>query len=227
MQAGRELERLLEQVAGVEPLPARLEQLSAALLGRPYVVGPLIGSADEPAQLVTRLDAFDCVTYVETVLALGRCRAAADFEPQLMALRYAGGRIDWRARNHYMSWWLERNAAAGFVEPLLTDQLVTEPEPRQLSVLTGFAPEPRRLSWLPSQRAGLLDDLARSGDVACFVSTRAGLDTFHVGLLIEGSPLRLRHAAKSRGGAVEEPLSDFLTREETPGLLLARPLERT
>ncbi len=222
-----ELERLLESVEGTGPLPARLDRLSAALLGRPYVVGPLVGSATEPEQLVTRLDAFDCVTYVETVLALGRCRTADDFEPELVALRYEGGRIDWRTRNHYMSWWLERNAAAGLVAPLLTEALVTEPEPRALSVLTGFVPEARRLAWLPSDRAHLLDDAARSGDVACFVSVRGGLDTFHVGLLIEGSPLLLRHAAKSRGGAIEEPLADFLDREETPGLLLARPLERT
>ena len=35
------------------------------------VVRPLIGSSAVPEELVTRLDAFDCVTYAESVLALG------------------------------------------------------------------------------------------------------------------------------------------------------------
>lgn len=220
-----ELQRLLAEVEGVQPLSARLERLSGALLGRPYVDGPLIGSAEQPEELVTRLDAFDCVTYIETVLALGRCRDAADFPAQLTALRYEEGRIDWRARNHYMSWWLERNVAAGLVEPLLAHQLVSEPAPRMLSVLSGFKPERRRLRWLPSAQAGRLDAAGRSGDVVCFVSVRPGLDTFHVGLLVQGKKARLRHSSHSRGGVVEEPLNAFLAREETPGLLLARPLE--
>ena len=227
MRATEELDALLAEVAGTSGLPERLGRLSARLLGRPYVVSPLVGSQDEPEELVCRLDGFDCVTYVETVLALGRCRTAADFAPALTALRYDGGRIDWRARNHYMSWWLDRNADAGLVAPLLTDELVPEPASRILSVLPGFAPERRRLRWLPSARASRLDHLARTGDVACFVSVRPGLDTFHVGLLVTGLSTRLRHASKSRGGVVEEPLAAFLAREETPGLLLARPLERT
>jgi hypothetical protein len=227
MQSRQALDALLSEVEGVTSLPDRLDRLSAGLLGRPYITSPLIGSATEPEQFVDRIDGFDCVTYIETVLALARCRSVDDFVPELTALRYDGAQVDWKARNHYMSWWLERNVAAGIVEPLLADELVPEPASRMLSALPGFPPQRRRLHWLPSARAFRLDSLGRTGDVVCFVSVRPGLDTFHVGMVVSGPKARLRHASKSRGGVVEEPLVAFLAREETPGLLLARPLERS
>ncbi|HMM35354.1 MAG TPA: DUF1460 domain-containing protein, partial [Thermoanaerobaculia bacterium] len=93
-------------------LPARVEALSASLLGAPYVAHALVGSATEPEALVAPLDGFDCVTYVESVLALARAGDPSRFVEELRALRYDGGRVEWERRNHYMTDWVRRNAAA-------------------------------------------------------------------------------------------------------------------
>ena len=47
-----------------------MEALSRYFLGHPYQINPLIGSAGTPEVFTVSLDAFDCVTFVETILAL-------------------------------------------------------------------------------------------------------------------------------------------------------------
>lgn len=97
------------------------------LLGLPYVPRTLDQNATE--QLVVNLRAFDCTTYLETVLALAFAHhalppnaPAAQVEPQfrryLTKLRYRNGQIDgYASRLHYFSDWLRDNQRKG----LLTD----------------------------------------------------------------------------------------------------------
>jgi len=201
----------------------RLGRISAALLGAPYLAHPLIGSPTTPEQLVTRVDAFDCVTLVESVLALGRAQSPARFADELIALRYHRGRIDWHERNHYTSEWIDRNQAAARLDRVLPELWIGED--RRLSVLEGYRVVERRVCFLPVERAGALAGAARTGDVVAFVSPRDDLDCFHVGLLVVDGEVRLRHASRSLGSVVEVPLAEFLARNATPGLLVARPLE--
>ena len=70
--AGQIPPHLIEVAAKVaqEPLPVRLEAVSEALLGRPYLIDPLgEGFGIDPDPLA-RYDAFDCLTFVEELLAL-------------------------------------------------------------------------------------------------------------------------------------------------------------
>jgi len=220
----REARRLLSLSEKGSGIVQRIESLSAALLGRPYLTSPLRGGPDQPEAFVIDLQGFDCVTFVETVLALALSSSAADAPERLRELRYAHGRIDWLDRNHYMSGWLQENARKGFVETVPPAR--PEAVPRLLSCLPGY-PACRReivycpLSEVPRWRAGLL-----SGDLLFFVSLREDLDVFHLGILVRtaaGEPL-LRHAAKSRGAVIEERLDDFLARNEMAGLIAARPV---
>ncbi len=227
LRAGQdELKRLLALVDGIEDLPSRIGRISEDLVGRPYLVEPLVGSPTQDEQLVSRVDGFDCVTLAESVVALATSPAAERFEASLIALRYHLGRVTWIDRNHYMSLWIDRNEAAGAFTRVLPGRWVAEDAPRTLSVLAGYPPIERTLAYLPLRRVGELDRGARTGDVVCFVSTRDDLDTYHVGILVAragaGSP-RVRHASRSAGRVVEESLEDFLQRNETPGLLVARP----
>jgi hypothetical protein len=220
----QELVRILSMTPGLARIGERVGLISAYFLGRPYLANPLVGSFAEREQLVTRLDGFDCVTFVETVLALARCRRPEDYERELSALRYEGGKVDGLARNHYTSDWIARNVAAGCLESLLAGQTVAEH--RLLCTLDGYPPREQTLCYLPRARADLLESAAQTGDVVCFVSTRPELDTFHLGLLATGDPIRLRHASRSAGMVVDETLGAFLDRNETPGLLLARPVDK-
>lgn len=222
-----ELEQVLALAAGIEDLEGRLARISDHLVGRPYLAGPLLGSPTEEERLVSRLDGFDCVTFVESVIAIAGCRDARDYEPRLVALRYRGGQVQWLERNHYMSLWIERNVDSGVVRPVLRRRWIAEETARTLCCLDGFPSHERHLEYLPVQRVEELCTEARSGDVVCFVSTRGDLDTYHVGMLVRRPhplPLLLRHASRSAGQVVEETLTEFLQRNETPGLLVARPL---
>ena len=221
----RDLVRLLGMAHDLSAVEQRLDLLSAAFVGRPYLDRPLRGSPTEPETMVSRLDGFDCVTLVESVIALARSRVPADFERELVALRYDQGCVDWLARNHYMTLWTERNASAGVVCPVGVEHWSGETSVRRLSCLEGYPAIERSIAFLPVGAADQLGVWGRSGDVICFVSERDDLDTFHVGLLVrrELDP-RLRHASRSAGRVVEQSLSEFLAANETPGMLVVRPL---
>lgn len=220
----------LARVSGIASLPRRLDLLSEGFLGAPYTVAPLIGSASTPEQLVIRLDAFDCVTYAETVLALAWSEAEEDLPGTLAALRYRDGRVAYHERNHYMVTWLERNGADGWLTPVAERAWVAAPEaPRVLSVLRDHPTREWHARYLPVGRWPELSAEVSPGDLVCFVSPRPDLDVFHVGLLfpaLDGP--RLRHASRAAGYVVEQPLSAYLDgRPECPGMLVARPLPRS
>ncbi len=206
-------------------LPARVEAVSAALLGEPYVAHALVGSATEPEAFVTPLDGFDCVTYVESVLALARAGAPAGFVEELRALRYDGGRVEWKRRNHYMTVWVRRNARAGAVRAVAPGALGKRVEKR-LSAVPGLPSSRARFAVVPKARLRAFLPRLANGDVLLFASTKAGLDVFHCGFLVlAGGSLRLRHASRSAGRVVEEDLSRFLAANRMAGLVAARPLD--
>ena len=81
----------------------RIDVISRHFLGRPYKPNPLIGTADTPEVFAASLDGFDCVTYIETVVALYRSFSVDDFTNWLRKIRYDRGLIQWARRNHYMT----------------------------------------------------------------------------------------------------------------------------
>jgi hypothetical protein len=220
----REVEHLLNLAEDAPDISARLGIFSAALMGRPYVADSLVGGPDQPERLVTRLDAFDCVTYCDTVIALAQARDPGQFRERVVALRYLRGHIDWRARNHYTHSWLERNVGARSLAPLLLGLWRDQGAPRSLDILRGYpslAWQPRYLPW--SRRASL-EACARTGDWLGFISRRPRLDTFHVGMLVVDGGLFVRHASRSRGQVIQEPLLNCMADWDVPGLFVARPL---
>ncbi|MBD5400647.1 DUF1460 domain-containing protein [bacterium] len=73
-------------------------------LGAKYILDPLGEASGYDPDPLIRFDAFDCTTFVETVLAGGD-------ENKLTKIRYADGRVDWRMRNHFIETdWLQNNA---------------------------------------------------------------------------------------------------------------------
>src|ERR1051326_1875630 len=109
----RRVERLLSKTKSYSSAGVRIEILSRQFLKRPYQTNALIGSADTPEVLTVSLDAFDCVTYIETILALSLASNADEFIEWIRKLRYQGGRVAWERRNHYMTGWIRSNVRAG------------------------------------------------------------------------------------------------------------------
>ena len=90
--------------------------------GRPYRTGTL--DAPRTETLVVRFDGFDCVTFVETALALARGAQASDttyagFARRLAEQRYrGGGPVGYCGRLHYFTEWITNNAKRGHVRRL-------------------------------------------------------------------------------------------------------------
>jgi hypothetical protein len=58
-----------------------------------------IGSATIPEQLTVRLDAVDCLTYLEYVEAMRRSNSSAEFLDNLKIVRYQDGKVEYGKRN--------------------------------------------------------------------------------------------------------------------------------
>ena len=205
---------------------ARVESISGRFLGYPYLAHSLVGSVDTPEVFNDSLAGFDCVTYIESVLALSYADGTKTFPSILKKLRYAGGKVDWHRRNHYMTQWLRNNARDGLVGRVGLRWATTRKN-RVLNVVPGLRASRESFSCIPKRRFSAVRSELRSGDLIFFASTRTHLDVFHCGILIgQGEDWVLRHASRSRGVVVDQDLGSFLKENRMAGLMLARPLDR-
>jgi len=227
-----------------------------AALGRRFVGAPYLpGTLDPhgPERLVINLRSFDCVTYVESMLAIARVlRAGAatfdDFTRELRRIRYRDGiPPDYPARLHYFSDWIAANEAKGIVQSIAAglggvvdtepiDFMSTHPGSyRQLADTANLRAiievearlRARERVYIPE--AGIADIASeiRDGDIIAATSTVAGLDIAHTGLALwHDGALHLMHAPLV-GSAVEIsvlPLADrILEIEGQDGIMVARP----
>ncbi len=221
----RRVQQLLEAAKSATRASSRIDRISSNLVGKPYVVNPLIGSAETPETFTIDMHRFDCVTLVETVLALAQSKNAGRFIDRLRRIRYEDGRIEWKRRNHYMTQWIRNNIAAGFVQRIpALKPIVTRK--RILDMIPGLPPRSAAFSCIPKRYLLRSVDKLESGDLIFCASTRKRLDIFHCGIIVKnGRGLLVRNAAKSRGAVVEEKLEDFLKRNRMAGVLLVRPAE--
>jgi cell wall-associated NlpC family hydrolase len=224
----RRVDQLLCETKGESSAGSRIDLLSRRFLEHPYQPNPLIGSVDKAEVFVASLEGFDCVTYIETVLALALSSNAGDFIKWLRKIRYEDGRIQWDRRNHYMTGWIRNNVREGIVRPLTTSDVPIVSRERVLDLLPGLAARRTRVKSVPKKAAPRLARHLQSGDLIFFASTRKHLDIFHVGIIVRaGKDLLMRHASRSRGGVVEQDLSDFLRTNRMTGVIVVRPQEVT
>jgi hypothetical protein len=203
----------------------RIDILSRDFLGRPYEPSPLTGSADRAEVFTASLDGFDCVTYIETILALARALDVDDFVHWLRRIRYEEGSIRWERRNHYMTNWIRHNIRQGIISPIPMPGVPTISRQRVLSAVPGLAAQPVRVSCVPkwaTKRA--VEPHLQSGDLIFFVSTRKNLDVFHAGIISrDGQKVLMRHASRGHRMVVEQQLSEFLTANRMAGIIVERP----
>lgn len=116
-----ELRRIHQQAASV---PQRVEAISELFLGAPYKLGPLGEGPDGEFDRdpLMRFDAFDCTTFVETVMALSLDSDLDAAKRTLQKIRYRDGQIGYATRNHFIELdWVPNNLAAGFIRDITAD----------------------------------------------------------------------------------------------------------
>ncbi len=227
---GQKLDRqrtrqILKEVAQFPTLGTRLKFITAQFIGKPYSIGPLIGSDTEPEVFTATYDGFDCVTYMETCLALAWAQKADEVNDLLREIRYRNGNIAWEDRLHYTTDWSKYQIKRGvFTDITRGDDTLSRT--KEINFLKCFAPRTITYRYFPKRKLNKVSQRLQDGDLIYFASTRKGLDTFHVGLLFwAGDKLVLRHAAKSKGGVVEQELAEFVKVNTMPGFIVARPKE--
>jgi hypothetical protein len=235
-----------ESVAGLVVRSARL------LAGSPYGGGTLEGAG--PERLRYTLEAFDCVTLVETALALARCAARNDtgttaFERELTRIRYRRGVMEgYPSRLHYFLDWIGDNTRKGIVRDV-THELGGGARTKRISFMTGHADRyppmsedgvhaamldvERRLSGgefheIPLRRVAGAAEGILPGDIIGITTTRKGLDVSHTGVAVRDAEiLRLLHAGTTGSRVEEAPgsLAAFVAAHPgASGIVVARPL---
>ena len=220
-----EAARLLEAAGAEATLNNRIEYISRDFLGKPYVENSLVGGPETPEVLTISLEAFDCVTYIETVLGLAFSRSTTSFVTAIREMRYENGEVDWRRRNHFMIDWIRNNELRGFIRDLTTGSRTVE-KTRNLDSIKGLPPRQATFRCFPKQNLSQVSLACETGDLIMFASTRRWLDVFHVGLLIKhANGFVMRHATRTAGCVIEQDLSEFIRNNRMSGFMLSRPVQ--
>ena len=222
----RRVEQLLAKTKSHRTAGNRIEVLSHQFLGLPYKINPLIGSSDQQEIFTISLNGFDCVTYVETILALARSATVDEFIAWMRRIRYDGGRPEWKRRNHYMIFWIRNNIREGALRRVLPRGVAVTVKERTLDLLPGLQARRARFTCVPKSSLNGLTPGLRTGDVILFASTRKHHDVFHCGIIVRDKDrLLMRHASRSRGEVVEQALKEFLKANRMAGVIVVRPTE--
>jgi hypothetical protein len=220
-----EAARLLESTSRAETLSTRLDTLSRSLMGRPNVENSLVGGPETAEVLTISLEAFDCVTYIEAVLGLAFSRSVSAVVTTIRDLRYEGGVIDWRRRNHYMVDWARNNEVRGMIDNLTKGPHTVE-KTRTLGSINGLPARQAIFRCFPRQRLPQMSPECETGDLILFASTKKRLDVFHVGLLVRREDsLMMRHATRTAGCVIEQNLEEFIQNNRMSGFILLRPVQ--
>jgi hypothetical protein len=205
------------------PLAERIGAVSAPFLGRPYVdgcAGEGEGSDPDPP---ARYDVFDCLTFIEEVLALALAPDPAWAGWYRTQLRFRDGVARYDQRHHFFeSQWIPDNIEAGFIEditPSLGEVVWIDKEVgpqvwqhwkrRRWFTLEDdqFPTEPLRLPVLPLDRA--LEAVDRIPAGAIIVTVRIPIDHLpilvtHVGITVPAKVPTMRHATRMTGQRVRD-----------------------
>ncbi len=257
---GSESVRLFDQVMDYaraqdlheRPVGEVMQALGLQFRGQPYVAGMLDAPSTE--KLVCRLNGFDCVTFVESAVALARAVRAQTytydaFMQHVQGARYRGGQMDgYCSRMHYFSEWIADNEKRGHVRNL-TEDLGGVPLEKTLGFMGAHREAYPRFAendslyqciqemearladleiyYVPQERIRATYDRLRAGDIVALATDIEGLDVSHTGLVYKGPEggTGLLHASTSEGVTVSPDLQAYVQNVDAQiGIVIARPL---
>ena len=235
------------------PVGEAMAAFGKHFIGTPYVAHSLEEPGDE--HLVVNLRGFDCLTFVENMLAMARCVRSGkatfdDFKKQLTLIRYTGGVISgYPSRLHYFTDWMKDNGAKGVLHPL-TQELGGVAYTKTIDFMSTHTASYRQLAdtafvqriraaettlnasplyYIPAEMITGIEGKLQSGDVIGAVTTMAGIDIAHTGMvLLTGGKAHFLHAPLSGKHVLvsDGSLAQYIQsiRSHT-GIVVGRPLE--
>jgi hypothetical protein len=225
---------------------ARVGELAVGTPYEPFTLEAYLRAGGSPSRtepLTLSLTRFDCVSLVESCLAVAR--VADDEGPpswerfgrEMARMRYRDGeRRGYTSRLHYFSEWIADGERRGLIQdrgaeldgvedarPLrfMTEHRASYPALADDGVFREIAAMERRLDGrprrvIPTARIPAVADRIETGDVLAFATAIPGLDVTHAAFAYRDASgvLRVLHAPLS-GGAVE------VSRAPLPGYVAA------
>jgi hypothetical protein len=234
------------------PMGEIIQAIAEQFLGTPYKADLLDQSKEET--LVVTLKAFDCVLFVETVLAIARGVVVQDysyptFVNHIRDQRYRNGEMNgYCSRLHYFSEWIVDNEKRGAVKNIGSD-LKGVPLNTTLNFMSKHRHSYARLNdeatykcfieteanldgvkldYIPTNQIHRVYTQLQPGDIIAVATNIPGLDVTHTGLAYRHLDGRvgLIHASPIGEVTIARDLQRYVSRVENAiGILVARPID--
>ncbi len=235
------------------PIGEIVQAIGLQLVGQPYVEGALDRTVEET--LIVDLTGFDCVTFVENVLALAQAVEAGTpsydaYIANLEALRYRDGeRNGYCSRLHYFTDWMRDNERRGAVRLVTRD--FGQPFDKTIDFMSGHRDAyPKlvgndslfaciedmetglaghNLYYVPQDDIRSVYDQLEAGDIIATATGIEGLDVTHTGFIFkDANRTGFLHASSTGEVKVSDDLADYIAGNSVQtGIIVARPLAHT
>ena len=192
-----------------EKMPNELiVQAALSLLNTPYVANTL--EVNEEEELVVNLSELDCMTFVESCIALSRAVQYPDYDyeyfvRELKKIRYRDGLINgYTSRLHYTSDWISNNIEKNIIEDITyalggkkfkpnVNYMSTHPnlypalrnsrqDVETMAEIEKRINQRNNYFFIPRNEINEKASLIKSGDIVCFTTKLPGLDISHLGI---------------------------------------------
>lgn len=231
--------------------PQLIQTIAAKFEGAAYKGGLLDQSSQE--ELVLSLSQFDCVLFVETVLAIARTVTVDNPSPQVFIdavqdQRYRQGqRQGYCSRLHYFSDWMVDNQRRKLVKNI-TPALGGIPLPKQLNFMSEHRQSYPQLQnnptnwrciqtvearlqslplhYIPQVQIRGIEASLQPGDIIAVATAVPGLDVTHTGLLYQmpNQAKGLIHASPGGSVRIAPNLATYVANvDQSIGIIVARP----
>ncbi|MGD1717140.1 DUF1460 domain-containing protein [Dapis sp. BLCC M172] len=230
-----------------------MQAIADYFIGTPYKAGLLDQSNQE--SLVITLDGFDCVLFVETVLAMARGIAMEDYSyltfiNNIRNQRYWKGKMDgYCSRLHYFSEWIADNQRRGNVRDIGVElggervkkqlffmsknrwnypQIASNDANYQCIVSMEDNISKLKINYIPYYKIRSIYGQLKPGDIIAVATEINGLDVTHTGLVYRNSDgnIGFIHASPAGKVTVAYDLERYIWNVESAiGILVARPVD--
>ena len=213
------------------PIGDLISKMAKLFVGVQYQAGTL-DSNPEKEELFVSLTNLDCLTLVETMLALARiikkdAYSFDDLKKEICYIRYRGGKItDYTSRLHYTAEWIldgqmkrlfqdSTQELGGEEIQFNTHYMSKNPDkypallknPKLIDKIesTENYINSQKFYYLPKNKFKNLDKKLRAGDIICITSNIDGLDYAHLGIVVideKSKQQKFFHASSAKGKTI-------------------------
>jgi hypothetical protein len=231
----------------------RIPALGRHFLGAPYAAGTLEKEGAEA--LVINLRQFDCLTFVENIIALTQLFRSEHvsfdrYREILASVRYRQGHLNgYASRLHYFTDWLFDNERKGFVKNIsrildgqpyskkinfMTEHPDHYPALKDRDVYRQIRAIERRIQqrvcyYIPKASLKRVENRIADGDLIAVTTRTEGLDVTHVGIAVHvRQRIHFLHASSLAGSVIisTETLDRYLAgSKDRSGIMVARAVE--